>query len=126
MWRSLRSRAGLALGIVLLAFAAAGCGGSSSPATPTNPSSTAVTVSNAAGLPLNGITVTLSTGLNGQTPTGVIATVTTGTNGQVTFSLPSTGLLCVSATVTLGGSTTFSGSCHSPPFPSTTTITLNV
>jgi hypothetical protein len=72
------------------------------------------------------VTVTLSTGLNGQTPTGVISTGVTGANGQVTFSLPATGTLCISASVTSGNSSTFAGNCNSPPFPSTFGLTLNV
>jgi hypothetical protein len=115
------------IGFLICILALPGCGGGSSmPNTPTNPSSTLVTVQNAATAPLPGVTVTLSTGLNGQTPTGVISTGVTGANGQVTFSLPATGTLCISASVASGNSSTFAGNCSSPPFPSTFGLSLNV
>jgi hypothetical protein len=115
-------------GVLLVALLLGGCGGggSSAPSTPVNPSTTVVTIDNAAATPLAGINVTLSTGLNGQTPTGVITTTATNAAGQVTFSLPQTGTLCVSATVTTGNSATFAGTCKSPPFPATIGLTLDV
>jgi len=107
----------------VLALAACGGGGSSTPSS-NNPSTTLVTV-DFANAPLAGIKVTLSTGLNNQTPTGVIATAATNSLGQVTFSLPATGTLCVSASETIGTGTAFAGNCSSPPFPSTFGLSLD-
>jgi hypothetical protein len=108
----------------VLALTACGGGGSSTPSAPNNPSTTLVTV-DFANAPLAGIKVTLSTGLNNQTPTGVIATAATNALGQVTFSLPATGTLCVSASETIGSGTAFAGNCNSQPFPSTFGLSLD-
>jgi len=112
--------------VTLSALVLGGCsgGGSSTPSTANNPSTTAVTV-DFANAPLAGVKVTLSTGLNNQTPTGVIATASTNAEGQVTFSLPATGTLCISATETISSGTAFAGNCASQPFPSTFSLSLN-
>jgi hypothetical protein len=112
-----------AFALVACALTACGGGGSSAP-TSDNPASTVVTV-DFAGSPLAGVKVTLSTGLNNQTPTGVIATAATNAAGQVTFSLPATGTLCVSAVETISSGMALGGSCAAQPFPSTYGISLD-
>jgi 5-hydroxyisourate hydrolase-like protein (transthyretin family) len=112
----------LGLGVVLLV--GCGGGGSNAPTTANNAATTTVTV-DYAGSPLAGIKVTLSTGLNNQTPTGVISTGTTNSQGQVTFSLPATGTLCVSATETTNAGNTFAGNCEPQPFPASFGLALD-
>jgi hypothetical protein len=117
-------RRGTYVGLIgVLTLAACGGGGSSTPTTD-NPASSLVTVEFASAS-LAGVTVTLSTGLNNQTPTGVIATAATNSAGQVTFSLPATGTLCVSATEAINSGTAFAGNCLSQPFPTSISLSLN-
>ncbi len=108
------------IGIVGLFGLLAGCNTNSTTGpTPTFGPSTIVTVQTASGVAVAGIVVTLSSGLNGTTPTGVITTQTTNTNGQVTFSnLPTNQILCVSAAQGIGSSAQFAGHCANP-FPAT-------
>ncbi len=73
---------------------------------------------------MSGISVTLSTGISGTTPTGVILTETTNSSGQVTFTnLPSSGQLCVSAATGIGASFTFNEYC-AQSFPSSYTLAI--
>jgi hypothetical protein len=109
---------------LVLALGLAGCGGGGGSSAAANPGSLVVTIEYAGGT-LSGVPVTLSTGLNGQTPTGVITTTSTNSAGQATLSLPSDGTLCVSATETTVGGTSFAGNCLSQPFPTTLTLTLH-
>jgi hypothetical protein len=111
---------------------AAGCGGSGSSITAgqsQNAPLTAVTVSEAqtfpdgsvVQVPAVGVTVSLSTGVNGTTPTGVRATAVTSTAGVVTFTnLPASGQLCVS----VAASSLFAASCREP-FPGAVTLALS-
>ncbi len=114
---------------IALAMAFCGCSGGSGPSTapnqPTlNASSSLITVDSVGGAPTSGITVTLSTGLSGTTPTGVITSQTTDVKGQTTFSnLPPTGQLCVSAVTGSGNSLQQTGNC-AQPFPPTFTLTF--
>jgi hypothetical protein len=112
------------LALSCIALSGCGGGGGSTPSTSNNPATTVVTV-DYAGAPLAGIKVTLSTGLNNQTPTGVIATAATNSSGQVTFALPATGTLCVSATETTNAGPTFAGNCAAAPFPSSYALSLD-
>jgi hypothetical protein len=108
------------LPIVALALSLSACGGGGG-ATYLNASSTLVTVDGSTGAPLPGITVTLSSGVNGITPDGVIATGVTNALGFVTFTLPSRSPLCVSAT--LGTNPlVFESECRPAPFPSAVTL----
>jgi len=108
--------------LLSLVIGIAGCGGGTA-STPNNAGSTVITLTNATGTILPGVTVTLSTGINNKNvPIGVIATQVTEANGQVTFSnLPSTGLLCVSANEPLAGGFSFAGQCFAP-FPAAYTL----
>ncbi len=78
-----------------------------------------------AGAPLGGIKVTLSNGLNNQSPTGVIATANTNSSGQATFTLPASGTVCISATETTNAGTSFAGNCVTAPFPAVATLSLD-
>jgi hypothetical protein len=113
-------------GVLALVGFLTGCGGGSgSSSTPTAASGILVTV-DYAGAPLSGVKVTLSNGLNNQTPTGVIQTASTNASGQVTFtSLPSSGTVCISATETTNAGTSFSGNCVTSPFPADDTLSLD-
>lgn len=108
---------------VMLIGLVAGCGGSSSPSSQPNASSTVITFTTAAGTIVPGATVTLSTGISSaNVPTGVIAQQVTDANGQVTFAnLPSSGILCVSATEPLSGGSQFTAQCFQP-FPAAYTL----
>lgn len=100
------------------------CGGSSSTSIPPTPnaSSTTITVT-VAGVPTAGITVTLSTALNGAKPSGtIIATGATNAQGQAAFNnLPSSGTICDSAEMSSSHGAQFVGACHRP-FPSSDTL----
>jgi hypothetical protein len=100
----------------------AGCGGGGTSNPNANPIATSVYVTQN-GSPVQGISVTLSTGINAgttpATPTGVIGSpVVTNSAGVAVFSsLPATGQICASATV----ASTFYSKCASP-FPDNITI----
>ena len=103
----------------LVLLVASGCGGGSTSTTipRTNAQTSTVTVLSGS-IPAAGITVTLSTGISGISPTGVLTSMVTDTSGSVTFpSVPITGQVCASAL--LGG--LFAGQCRSP-FPPTLTL----
>ncbi len=88
-----------------------------------NASSSTVTVETAEGNRLQDAIVTLSSALNGTTPSGtIIGTQPTGFTGQAVFDgLPSSGEICVSAADR--GYVT-AGTCRQP-FPSTFTLKLS-
>lgn len=109
---------------IFLLVGLAACGGSSSSVTPQTPNASTSTITvTVAGVPTSGITVTLSTQLNGSKPAGkTIATGATDAQGQATFNnLPAFGTICDSAEIVHGSSAQFVGACHQP-FPSTDTL----
>ena len=112
-------------GVILLAsLVLAACNSSTSSNLPnSNATSTTVSVLSNASSPVVNIPVTLSTSLNNGVPGGtIIATSNTDGNGQVTFNgLPSTGVLCVSASQSVSGAAQTAGVCHQP-FPSSVTL----
>ncbi len=107
---------------LLAALAAAalltGCGGSStSVVSHVNAGASTVTVTNS-GAAVQSLTVTLSTGISGVSPSGTLTSAVTSQAGTVTFpALPAAGQLCVSAT--LGGQ--FLWRC---PYPFPANVTL--
>jgi hypothetical protein len=84
----------------LVATALTGCGGSNTAVTPQiNALSTTVTVTSGS-VPVQGVTVTLSTGISGISPDNPLDTLATDAAGVATFpALPRAGQLCVSATI---------------------------
>ncbi len=111
---------------LVAALALSACGGSSSSTTPplNNPNSTVVFVT-VGGAPGVGLTVTLSTALNGTTPpaNSILQTATTDATGTAIFNLlPATGKLCASVVQSAPGYATSLGKCHSQPFPASLTL----
>ncbi len=110
--------------MLLATVALTACGGGSSNNTPEAPNASSSTITvTVGGAPTAGISVTLSTSLNGSMPSGTtIATGTTNGSGQVTFNnLPASGAICDSAERSNNNQAQFVGACHQP-FPSSTTL----
>ena len=94
----------------------------SAPSTP-NASSSTITVENTGGDRIQEASVTLSSALNGTSPSGtIIGTQHTGFTGQATFNgLPSAGQICASAS---DRGYVATGACRQP-FPATFTLKLS-
>lgn len=103
----------LLLASLLAPFLAAGCGSDSTPSV----SQVTVTVRQA-GAVLQGATVNASAAMDrsgfSPTPVGTLATQTTNASGQAVFAVPAsttTGELCFSVTVSVGGAVSEADNC---------------